>query len=116
MTKIAALALAAVLLLMTLASCSGGTGALDGTYEAEVFGTGTEYVFSGKTVKMNVTVAGMVVAELEGSYEVDGDKITFVFGGNDDTAQQYNGTFDFSKDEEANTIKIGLIEYTKKAD
>ena len=116
MTKMLALAMAAVLLLMTLASCSGGIGALNGTYEAEVFGTGTEYVFSGKSVKMNVTVAGMVAATMEGTYEIDGDKITFVFGGDEDTAEQYSGTFDFEKDDEANTIKIGLVEYTKKAE
>ncbi len=111
-TRILALTLMTAVLLLVLASCSG-SAPLDGTYKAEVFGTGTEYVFNGKTVTLHVTVAGMVAATLEGTYEIAENKITLTFGGDEDTAKQYSGMFDFSMDEEGDTIKIGIVEYSK---
>ncbi len=110
MKRFLALILTATMLILVLASCGAK---LSGTYEADVFGTGTKYTFNGDKVKMTVTVVGMVAAELEGTYEFGDGTITLTFGG--ENAEQYSGTFEFSMDEEGESITIGLVEY-KKAD
>lgn len=111
MRNLIALALAAVML-FAFTAC--GKGALDGTYAAEEFGTGMKYTFSGDTVKMTVTVAGMVAADLTGTYEIGDGTITFTFDEKQENAELYSGTFDFVADEEAGTITIGLLKYAKE--
>lgn len=110
MKRFLAIILVTSMLVLTLASCGAK---LSGTYEADAFGTGTKYTFNGDKVKMTVTVVGMVAAELEGTYELGDGTITLTFSG--ENAEQYSGTFEFSMDEEGESIMIGLFEY-KKAD
>ena len=50
---------------------------LSGTYSAEIIGTGVEYVFDGSKVSINLKAAGIQIASAEGTYSIDGDKITF---------------------------------------
>lgn len=116
--RILALAVVAVMLCMTLASC-GKT--LSGEYEldATVASSGlvTTYKFSGSKVNITLetkllgSVTGTV--ELEGKYSIKDDKITFTFEDeDDDEAKDYSGTFDFAETDDG--IKIGIIEYKKK--
>ena len=108
--RIAAMLLAAVFVAMTLAGCSKGR--LDGTYKAETFGVGASYTFRGKTVEVDVLVLGTVVDTLKGTYTVEDGKITLTFdSGDEENKDKYGGSFDFSEGE--NSIKIGLIEYTR---
>jgi len=107
--RFAALCLSFLLLLGTLAGCAE---TLSGTYKAETLGTGAAYTFSGKNVKVEVLVLGTVAATLEGTYAIEDGKITLTFGDTEsEEAKTYGGTFDFAETE--NSIKIGLIEYTK---
>lgn len=105
-----ALFLCAAILCAFLAGCAK---TLSGTYTAETIGTGASYTFSGENVKVDILILGAVAASLEGTYKIDGDKITFTFADSDSAeAKQYSGTFDFA--EEENGIRIGLIDYVKK--
>ncbi len=106
-----AIFLVVLMLLPTLTAC-GST--LSGTYEAEAFGTTTAYTFKGSKVTIDVTFLGAVVASFEGTYEIDGSKITFTFGDDEEDAKQYSGAFTFEKNDENDTIKIGIAEYKKK--
>lgn len=105
--------LCVLLTLVCIGSLFAGCGkTLSGTYKAEVMGSGASYTFQGNKVEIKVLVLGTVVTTLNGSYEIGDGTITFTFGDADaDTAKTYSGTFDFSKTE--NTIKIGVIEYTR---
>lgn len=110
MKRIVALALVAVMLTMTLASC--GTK-LSGTYSAEIIGSGVEYEFKGSKVSITVKALGMELGSAEGKYSIKKDKITFTFDSDDEDVEKYDGTFDFEKGDDY--IKIGAITY-KKAD
>ena len=88
---------------------------LSGTYSAEFIGTGVEYVFDGSKVSINLKAAGVQLASAEGTYSIDGDKITIEFESEDDKVKNYAGTFDFEEGEDY--IKIGAFgKFTKKAD
>ena len=116
-----ALALVAVMMVCTLASCAKK---LSGSYVAEVGGelagyTAT-YTFSGKNVnvKKEATIAGFSkTTELAGTYEIaeneNGElEITLSFETDDDEIK--SGTFAFSEGEENGVeyIKIGVVKYT----
>ncbi len=110
MKKLIALALVVLMLLPVLTAC-GST--LSGTYTAESFGTGTTYTFKGNKVTLDVSFLGTVVASFEGTYKIEDAKITFTFGEGEE-ADEYNGTYTFEKDDDGDTIKIGVAEYQKK--
>ena len=101
-----ALALVAVMALMLLASCAtklSGTYKCDDTKILDVTLTfdGDKVIAKGKL--------GIIATEVEGTYEIDGDKITLTFG-ND--AFKLGGEKSFEKD--GDTIKIGGVSYTKE--
>ncbi len=114
--KILAIAMVAVMLCLTLASC-GKT--LSGTYEpvvvkedsvldklagaiSEVTDTSVTYTFSGKKVTVETTVLGKVETT-EGEYKIKDDKITF-------TVDEKEESFTFEELDNGN-IKIGAVEY-----
>lgn len=99
-------------MLGTLLTACGNT--LDGTYKADAFGSGMAYTFDGKSVTLNVTVLGTVIATVEGTYEIEDGYITMTFAGEDESAQAYSGTFEFSADEDGDSIKIGVVEYERE--
>jgi len=109
LTRMIALCLSLVLIAAVLAGCAG---TLSGTYKAETLGTGASYTFDGKNVTVDVLVLGTVAATLKGTYEIADGKITLTFGDTEsEEAKTYGGTFNFAETE--NSIKIGMIEYTK---
>ena len=70
--RLIALCLVLVMGMGLLASC-GKT--LSGKYSADIFGTGTTLTFSGKNVKVAVTVLSQEVASVDATYEIKDDKI-----------------------------------------
>ena len=109
--KLLSVVLVLTMLISLLAAC-GNT--LDGTYKADVFGSGMSYTFSGNKVTLNVTVLGAVVATVEGTYEIGDGTITLTFTGEEESAKEYSGTFDFAADEDGDSITIGIVEYEKE--
>ena len=115
--KIVALALVLVMTMGILASCGG----LSGKYEAVVMGSGSVLEFKGNKVEMTVKVLGQEVGSIDGTYKVNGDKITFDFVDEDkaededlkDFLGDLKGELSFEKD--GDNIKIGGVTY-KKAD
>lgn len=110
--KLLALCIAAVILCMTLASCS----TISGTYKSDgLFGIGaTELEFKGS--KMYVNMSGI---EAEAKYSIDGDKITIEFQDADedkadvsDIFELLNGEHDFEKGDDY--IKIDGVKYKKQ--
>ncbi len=95
--RVLAVAMALLMVMVVLASC--GTK-LSGTYK----GTLTSLTFDGDKVKAS---AGPI--SIEGTYKIDGDKITLTFG--NDTLK-LGGEHTFEKD--GDTIKIDGIKYTKE--
>ena len=111
LTKVLALAIVVAMACLALASCGG----LSGTYENNgFFGAGaTELTFKGN--KITVEMGGV---EAEGTYKIDGDKITIeIEDENEDEAtwgdlfQILNGEHDFEKGDDY--IKIGGTKYNK---
>lgn len=119
--RILAIAMVAVMICLTLASCGKK---LSGTYEpvvvkedsvfdkianaiSDATDSGVEYTFSGSKVTIETTVLGKV-ATFEGKYKIKDDKITFTF--DDEDAKDYNETLKFEELENGN-IKIGVVEY-----
>lgn len=119
--RILAIAMVAVMLCLTLASCGKK---LSGTYEpvvveedsvfdkiagaiSDATDTGVKYTFSGSKVTIETSVLGKI-STFEGKYEIKDDKITFTF--EDEDAKDYNETLKFEELENGN-IKIGVVEY-----
>ena len=98
--RVTALAIILVMAVAVLASC--GTK-LSGTYKDDATGL-TTLTFDGDKVTAK---AGVV--SVEGTYKIDGDKITLTFG--NDTLK-LGGEQSFAKD--GNTITIGGAKYTKQ--
>ena len=110
LTKVLALAVVVAMLCLALASCG-----LSGTYKNNgLFGLGaTELTFKGSKV-----IVEMGSIEAEGTYKIDGDKITIEFEDENeddftgsDLFQLLNGEHDFEKGDDY--IKIGGTKYTK---
>lgn len=109
--KLLSVVLILTMLIPLLTAC-GNT--LKGTYTAEVFGSGMSYTFDGKSVTLDVTALGAVIVTLEGTYEIEDGKITLTFAGEEEDAKQYSGTFDFTANDDGNSIKIGIVEYERE--
>ena len=114
--KIIAIAVVAVMLCLSLASCAG---TLNGKYENEDINT--TYEFSGNKVKITAPEASLgglfngKKVVYEGTYKIDGDTITITLvdeEGNE-IENVYSGTFDFAENEDGD-ITIGRTEYEKK--
>ena len=97
MKKIAVLFLA-LMLVFTLVACSGG---LSGTYVAE---DGTKVTFNGN--KITMTVLGV---DVEGTYSISGNKITFTFSA---LGVETSDTATFSQS--GNTVTIDGVDFVKK--
>ena len=94
------------------AALAGCAKTLSGTYKAEVMGSGAAYTFKGHDVEVKVLVLGTVMTTLNGTYELGDGTITLTFGEEEGKeAGKYSGTFAFSQTED--TIKIGVVEYTR---
>ena len=107
--RILAIAMVAVMLCLTLASC-GKT--LSGRYELTVAGSGMELEFDGKKVTYIAKALGAEITSVEGTYEIKDDKITLSFDGDNESAKTMEGTFDFEEGEDY--IKIGTFgKFTK---
>jgi hypothetical protein len=104
--KLIALALVAVTALMLLASCAtklSGTYKCDDTKVLDV-----SLTFDGDKVTAKGKL-GIIATEVEGTYEIKGDKITITF---ENDAFKIGGEKSFEKD--GDTIKIGGVSYTKE--
>lgn len=107
--RILALVMALATVLCVFAAC-GKT--LKGEYSAEIAGTGVTYTFEGSKVTITTSVLGVKAVEIEGTYKIKDDEITFTFESDDKDAKEYDGTFDFEEGDDY--IKIGIAKYTKK--
>ena len=114
--KIIAIAVVAVMLCLSLASCAQ---TLNGTYVNEDLNT--TYEFSGNKVKITApeaSLGGLFNGEkviYEGTYEIDDDTITITLVNEDgeEIDNVYAGTFDFKEDDNGD-ITIGKTEFEKK--
>ncbi len=105
---VAVLALA-LIVCMSFVSCGKK---LSGKYEADIVIAKVQLEFSGNKVTLKPSVFGVAGHEIEGTYEIDDDKITLTYGDEDkDAAEEYDlsGTFDFEEGDDY--IKIGLVKY-----
>ena len=113
--RIIAVAVAAIILCLSLASCGLFGKKLDGKYENE---SGTVvYEFDGKNVKVTAPetslsgVLGGKKVVYEGTYKIDDDTITLTFVDEDGEEIEcyYGGTYDF-KESKNGDITIGKTE------
>jgi uncharacterized lipoprotein YehR (DUF1307 family) len=110
-------ALVAIMLCLTLASCGNK---LSGTYvwEEEIMGVKSSQtlVFKGSKVTMTTEAAGQTIFELEGTYEIDDDKIKFEFESDDEEVKEMldelNVDAKYEKTDDG--IKIDGVEYEKQ--
>ena len=103
--RLIALALVAVTALMLLASCAtklSGTYQCDDTKILDV-----SLTFDGDKVTAKGKL-GIIATEVEGTYKIEGDKITITF---ENDAFKIGGEKSFEKD--GDTVKIGGVSYTK---
>lgn len=112
--KVVALLMIAIVACTALVSCGKK---LSGTYEANVVVAEVSYKFSGSKVTLTVDpIIGDDVV-IEGKYEIDEEagEIKFTFDSEEEEAETYGGTQDFSEGEEDGKeyIKIGLVKYEK---
>lgn len=112
--RIIAVAVAAIILCMSLVSCDLFGKKLDGKYKAEsVLGLGTTtFTFDGNDVKVSFSLFGKVVSQ-EGTYKIDDDTITFEWvdeDGEELEDAQFEGSFEFEEKENGDII-IGTTEY-----
>ena len=114
-TKILALAVVVAMACVVLASCG-----LSGKYEATAWGTGAELEFKGSKVYMTFKFVGLSADPVEGTYKINGDKISFDFTSDDysekvnDMLAKFQGELDFEKGD--GYIKIGDVKYTAVKD
>lgn len=110
--RILSLALAVLMLAataLTLASCGSK---LSGTYKTDaVFGSYVSYTFKGDKVTFETVVAGVTAATIEGTYKIDGDKITLTWG-DEKNDKALSGEMDYKKTDDG--IKIGVLELKKE--
>ena len=117
--RILAVALVAIMLCMTLASCGKK---LSGKYSADFLGTGTTLEFKGKNVTLAVVVLGKEIASVEGPYSIDDDKITFDFVDEDKAEDEdlkailaeMNGEVSFEEGD--GYVKIAGVKYEEVKD
>ena len=109
--RIIAMALVAIMLCMSLASCGKK---LNGTYEADgILGLGeVKLEFSGNKVEYSYTLAGKVVSQ-NGTYKIDGDTITFEWVDEDGEKLEnakLDGEYVFEEKDNGDIV-IGTTEY-----
>lgn len=103
--RLIALALVAVTALVLLSSCAtklSGTYQCDDTKILDV-----SLTFDGDKVTAKGKL-GIIATEVEGTYKIEGDKITITF---ENDAFKIGGEKSFEKD--GDTVKIGGVSYTK---
>lgn len=106
-----ALVLACVFSLSGCVLAAGPITLISGTYEFELLGTTTTYEFS-PLGKVTLTVDALIADETyEGSYKIDGDKITFTFENNDTLSGESD--FSYGEKEGVSYVKIGLVTYNE---
>lgn len=107
--RVLCLALVAVVLVATLAACSGGVA--NGTYRSAeaVPGTYTQYVFEGKNYTLESYVLGSKISTVSGAYQVNGNEITFT---TEVDGESKTSTLAFEQKDGA--VVIGIITYTKR--
>ncbi len=106
--KVVAVAVAALMLCLSLVSC--GTK-LNGEYECDM-GVLGEYTleFKGSDVTLSVKNILGKITDYEGTYEINDDKITFTF---EDDEAPLEGSFEFDEDEDSGDIEIGELNFKK---
>jgi len=110
--KIIAVAVAAVILCLSLVSCDLFGKKLDGKYEADALVGTTSFTFDGNKVKYSYSLAGKVISQ-EGTYKIDGDTITFEWvdeDGEELEDAQFDGEYEFEEKDNGDII-IGKTEY-----
>lgn len=96
-----------VVMMLSLVACGGK---LSGTYKTEEIAKSyVTYTFSGSKVTFQAFVLGVGTGEVEGTYKIDGDQITFTWDGDSDKA--LTGTQTFEKTDDG--IKIGVLTLKK---
>lgn len=115
--RVIAVAMIAVILCMSFASCGLFAKKLNGEYVSDYGILGkTTFEFKGKDVEVSYTTALGKKISQEGTYKIEDDTITFTFfeeDGDEDDDAPYAGSFEFKEDKDAGTITIGKIEYKK---
>ncbi|MBQ8849364.1 MAG: hypothetical protein IJ011_03405 [Clostridia bacterium] len=119
--RIIAVAVAAIILCMSLASCGLFGKKLDGKYESDLALLGKYTLnFEGKEVTVSVKNLLGQVDKYEGTYEIDDDTISFEFL--DDDGEEIEGapfsddTYAFEEDEDTGDITIGNWVFEKVDD
>ena len=113
--KIIAVAVAVIILAMSLVSCDLFGKKLNGKYETEgTFGLSKNtFTFDGSKVKYSYTIGGTVTTQ-EGTYKIDGDTITFEWVDEDGEPLE-DAMFDADaytfEEKENGDIVIGTTEY-----
>ena len=108
--RILALAMVLATLSLTLLSCAP---TLSGTYQAEGLISGGVLAFKGSKVTYTTKLLG-TAKTYEGKYELNEDAGTISVTFDDEECPLKTGSYDFSQDKEAGTIKVGLTTYTKQ--
>lgn len=97
-----------VVMMLSLVACGNK---LSGTYKTEEkLGSYMSYTFDGDKVTCKLVAAGITAATLEGTYKIDGDKITLTWN-SDEIDGALAGELDFTKTDDG--IKIGVLELKK---
>ena len=116
--RIIAVAVAAIILCMSLVSCDLFGKKLDGKYESDLgmFG-GYTLKFEGKEVTVTVKDLLGKVTKYEGTYKIDEDTIEFEFVDEDgeeiEDAPFAEDVYAFEEDEDTGDITIGNWEFEK---
>lgn len=112
--KIIAVAVAVIILAMSLVSCDLFGKKLDGKYEPESSLVGT-FTFDGKNVEYSYkTILGKIVSQ-EGTYKIEDDTITFEWVDEDGEELEdasFDGKYEF-KEKDNGDIVIGEFEFEK---
>lgn len=97
-----------VVMMLSLVACGNK---LSGTYKTDsVLGSYMSYTFDGDKVTFEVVAAGISTVKIDGTYKIDGEKITLTWG--DETSDKaLSGELDFEKTDDG--IKIGILELKK---
>ncbi len=119
--KIIAVAMAALMLCLSLASCGLFGTKLDGRYKAESFIGSYEMEFNGNKVTVKVKNALGGIDKYEGTYKIEDDTISFEFVDDDgdkieDAPFTDKDAYEFAEDEETGDITIGSFTFDKLAD
>ena len=117
--KIFAVALAVVMLCLSLASCDLFGKKLNGKYvnDGGLLGGETTFEFKGDNVEVShkSALTGRVESQ-EGKYKIEDDEITFTFyteDGDEIENAPYSGSWTFEEDDDGDVIHIGTELFVK---